>query len=83
MAVSLRYNTGHMPWTHTPEERDNDLCLCWCGGLGAMIIAASAQTPELVYCAARRGQVFGAEDGGKSWQTYALPAEGIYALACI
>jgi hypothetical protein len=31
MVVSLRYNTGHMPWTHTPEERDNDLCLCWRG----------------------------------------------------
>ena len=41
-----------------------------------MIIATSAQTPEQVYCAARRGQVFGTEDGGKSWQTYPLPAEG-------
>ena len=48
-----------------------------------MIIAASAQTPERVYCAARRGQVFGGEDGGKSWQTYPLPAEGVYALACV
>jgi photosystem II stability/assembly factor-like uncharacterized protein len=48
-----------------------------------MIIAASAQTPERVYCAARRGQVFGTEDGGKSWQTYPLPAEGVYALACV
>lgn len=50
---------------------------------GAMIIAASAQTPERVYCATRRGQVFGTEDGGKSWQTYSLTAEGVYALACI
>jgi photosystem II stability/assembly factor-like uncharacterized protein len=48
-----------------------------------MIIAASTQTPERVYCAARRGQVFGTEDGGKSWQTYPLPAEGVYALACV
>src|SRR5215831_7043695 len=30
-----------------------------------MIIAASAQSPERVYCAARRGQVFGTEDGGR------------------
>ena len=35
------------------------------------------------YCAARRGQVFGTEDGGKSWQTYPLPAEGVYALSCV
>jgi len=48
-----------------------------------MIIAASAQSPARVYCAARRGQVFGTEDGGRSWQTYPLPAEGVYALACV
>ena len=49
-----------------------------------MIIAASAASPDRVYCASRRGRVFGTEDGGKSWQTYDLPpgAEGIYALAC-
>jgi hypothetical protein len=27
--------------------------------------------------------VFGTEDGGKSWQTYPLPAEGVYALSCV
>jgi photosystem II stability/assembly factor-like uncharacterized protein len=50
-----------------------------------MIIAASAQSPERVYCAARRGQVFGTEDGGRSWHAYPLPAgvEGIYALSCV
>jgi photosystem II stability/assembly factor-like uncharacterized protein len=48
-----------------------------------MIIAASAQSPVRVYCAARRGQVFGTEDGGRSWQTYPLPAEGVYALSCV
>jgi len=48
-----------------------------------MIIAASAQSPARVYCAARRGQVFGTEDGGRSWQTYPLPAEGVYALSCV
>lgn len=49
-----------------------------------MIIAASAHSPDRVYCGARRGQVFGTEDGGTSWQTYQLPdgVEGIYALAC-
>ena len=49
-----------------------------------MTLAASAQTPERVYCAARRGQVFGTEDGGESWQAFPLPdgVEGVYAIAC-
>jgi hypothetical protein len=49
-----------------------------------MIIAASAASSERVYCAARRGQVFGTEDGGANWQTHPLPpgVEGVYALAC-
>ncbi len=49
-----------------------------------MIIAASTASSDRVFCAARRGQVFGTEDGGSSWQTHALPdgVEGIYALAC-
>lgn len=48
-----------------------------------MIIAESAATPKRVYCAARRGQVFGTEDGGKNWKEYRLPegCEGVYALA--
>jgi photosystem II stability/assembly factor-like uncharacterized protein len=50
-----------------------------------MIIAASAASSDRVYCAARRGQVFGTEDGGASWQAHPLPSgvEGIYALACV
>jgi len=48
-----------------------------------MIIAESAATPDRVYCATRKGQVFGTEDGGKRWREYQLPdgAEGVYALA--
>ncbi|HJM92702.1 MAG: hypothetical protein QGG19_01305 [Alphaproteobacteria bacterium] len=50
-----------------------------------MVVAESVSTPDRVYCAARRGQVFGTEDGGKSWQTYQLPhgVQGVYALACV
>ena len=46
-------------------------------------IAPSRSDKQRIYCAARRGQVFGTEDGGKSWQTFALPdgAQGIYSLA--
>ena len=49
-----------------------------------MIIAPSNETPDRVYCAARRGQVFGTEDGGVSWREYSLPegVQGVYALAC-
>jgi photosystem II stability/assembly factor-like uncharacterized protein len=49
-----------------------------------MTIAASRSSAERVYCAARRGQVFGTEDGGASWQEHPLPrgVEGVYAIAC-
>jgi photosystem II stability/assembly factor-like uncharacterized protein len=49
-----------------------------------MIIATSRLKADRVYCAARRGQVFGTEDGGNSWREFPLPAgvEGVYALAC-
>ncbi|MBT3369345.1 MAG: hypothetical protein HOA08_21105 [Rhodospirillaceae bacterium] len=49
-----------------------------------MVVAESVTTPDRVYCAARRGQVFGTEDGGETWQTYQLPdgVQGVYALAC-
>ncbi len=49
-----------------------------------MIIATSASDADRVYCAARRGQVLGTEDGGKTWRTHQLPdrVQGVYALAC-
>jgi photosystem II stability/assembly factor-like uncharacterized protein len=49
-----------------------------------MAVAEGAENPDRVYCAARRGQVFGTEDGGASWQSYALPGgvQGVYAIAC-
>ena len=48
-----------------------------------MHIGQSAETPDRLYCGARRGQVFGTEDGGKSWRELPLPAdvEGLYAVA--
>ena len=47
-----------------------------------MIIAESSADPNRVYCATRKGQVFGTEDGGKRWQEYQLPdgVEGVYGL---
>lgn len=48
-----------------------------------MTIAPSKDKPERVYCASRRGQVFGTEDGGKHWREIPLPdgGQGVYALA--
>ena len=48
-----------------------------------MIIAEGAASADRVYCATRKGQVFGTEDGGKRWREYQLPdgIEGVYALA--
>jgi photosystem II stability/assembly factor-like uncharacterized protein len=48
-----------------------------------MIIAESGRDPNRVYCATRKGQVFGTEDGGNSWREHPLPGgvEGVYALA--
>jgi photosystem II stability/assembly factor-like uncharacterized protein len=50
-----------------------------------MTIAASASSAQRVYCAARRGQVFGTEDGGESWTQSTLPpgVEGVYAVLCL
>ena len=47
-----------------------------------MIIAESPVNPDRVYCATRRGQVLGTEDGGKHWRDYPLPegVDGVYAL---
>jgi len=48
-----------------------------------MVIAESPKRAERVYCATRKGQVFGTEDGGKNWREYQLPdgVEGVYGLA--
>ncbi len=49
-----------------------------------MVLAESRSNPERIYCGARRGQVFGTEDGGETWFQRPLPpgVEGVYALAC-
>ena len=49
-----------------------------------MVVAESRSDPDTVWCGARAGQVFGTEDGGRSWRDLPLPAgtSGIYAMAC-
>lgn len=50
-----------------------------------MTVAVSSNDPDRICCAARLGQVFGTEDGGKSWQSMPLPAgvTDVRAVACI
>jgi photosystem II stability/assembly factor-like uncharacterized protein len=47
-----------------------------------MVVAESPADPERLYCATRKGQVFGTVDGGRRWQEYPLPdgVEGVYGL---
>ena len=49
-----------------------------------MAMALHAKDPAQVYCATRGGQVFGTQDGGRTWSEYPLP-EGVadvYTVAC-
>jgi hypothetical protein len=50
-----------------------------------MTVSISASSDQRVFCAARRGQVFGTEDGGASWLQWPLPqgVEGVYAVLCL
>src|SRR5882724_1167564 len=49
-----------------------------------MAVALHPTDADRVYCVSRTGQVFGTEDGGRSWREHRLPegVEDIYALAC-
>jgi BNR/Asp-box repeat len=49
-----------------------------------MALALHPRDPHQVYCASRCGQVFGTQDGGKTWQEWPLP-EGVgdvYTVGC-
>jgi photosystem II stability/assembly factor-like uncharacterized protein len=49
-----------------------------------MAVALHPTDPNQVYGVSRFGQVFGTQDGGKSWHEHRLPegARDLYALAC-
>jgi photosystem II stability/assembly factor-like uncharacterized protein len=49
-----------------------------------MAVAPHPRDPKQVYCVARRGEVFGTQDAGHSWQAYPLPEDctDMYAIAC-
>lgn len=49
-----------------------------------MAVALHPRDPDQVYCASRSGQVFGTEDGGRTWREERLPGGvgEVYAIAC-
>ena len=49
-----------------------------------MTLALHPGDPEQVYCGTRGGQVFGTQDGGKTWSEYPLPEgiQDVYTVAC-
>ena len=49
-----------------------------------MAVALHDRDPDQVYMVARRGEVFGTADGGKTWQDMKLPpvCKDLYALGC-
>jgi photosystem II stability/assembly factor-like uncharacterized protein len=48
-----------------------------------MAVALHPRDADQVYCVSRCGQVFGTEDGGRSWREHRVPeVQDVYALAC-
>jgi len=49
-----------------------------------MAVALHRRDPEQVYCVSRSGQVFGTQDGGRTWAEERLPdgVQDLYAVAC-
>ena len=49
-----------------------------------MAAALHPRDPDQVYCVSRSGQLFGTQDGGRSWSEQRLPegVQDVYAVAC-
>lgn len=49
-----------------------------------MAVALHPRDPDQVYCVSRGGQVFGTQDGGRTWHEHRLPegVQDVYAIAC-
>ena len=53
-------------------------------GSTMMAVALHRRDPRQVYCVSRSGQVFGTQDGGRTWAEHRLPdgVQDVYAVAC-
>ncbi|OLC13770.1 MAG: hypothetical protein AUH29_11955 [Candidatus Rokubacteria bacterium 13_1_40CM_69_27] len=49
-----------------------------------MAVALHPSDADQVYCTSRTGQVFGTQDGGRTWHEHRLPdgVQDVYAIAC-
>jgi len=47
-----------------------------------MGLALHPTDPDQMYGASRCGQVFGTQDGGKTWRESQIPVDDVYAIAC-
>ena len=49
-----------------------------------MAVALHRADPNQVYCVSRGGQVFGTQDGGRTWSEQHLPdgVQDVYTVAC-
>jgi len=49
-----------------------------------MAVGLHDKRPELVYMAVRKGEIFGTQDAGRTWNAYPLPngCDGTYCIAC-
>ena len=48
-----------------------------------MAVALHPRDPDQVHCVSRSGQVFGTQDGGRTWQEHRVPdVQDVYAIAC-
>jgi photosystem II stability/assembly factor-like uncharacterized protein len=84
LSVSSQGNTGSV-------ARSTDQGETWKrfdhGVKAESTISSIGQHPkrgEIVFFSARRGQVFGTTDAGRTWDSYPLPSgcQGVYAMAC-
>ena len=63
------------------QRYDNNLAM----NSTLMTLSVSATNEQRVFCATRRGQVFGTDDGGKNWMQWPLPdnVQGVYAVLSV
>ena len=85
LSQSARGNTGSLYRStdkgQTWQRIDHDIEI----NSTLMTVAVSSEDPDRICCAARLGQVFGTEDGGRTWQSMHLPAgvADVRAIACV
>lgn len=85
LSVSSRGDAGSLYHSQdkgeTWQRLDHDISI----ESTVMKVAVSERDPGRIFCAARLGQIFGTEDGGKSWNAVPLPpgVTDVRAIHCV